>query len=677
MADALVAAAAPENAVLAPNLLAALPDLSAPSLLSSVLVASIQDPMVTEGVANMDAVRAKWFDAVTTAAAEAGEDLLPDWSNFFKCSAATNALFDLRAIFQEANSIDEIKASATRIYDRLLSAEAESWTLEDACKMHGVLPPKCLWARPLSEVWEFLGQCYSLAPHAVAQCFEDNHMALVRKCFRTVDGEATYPFGRMSLLVAISGGAKSVLMRSVESVLKSDEVSQSFGHAKGAWCKSLAKYEWYSSQGANLEGIIKHAKQSNDPIGLRSIHEEVSQTVARLGQNAKDKLQPSQVISVADPTLATGKRLGGGTSSVQDLKLTVTAAVQGNMCHFFLPFTPEGESFRWEITLSPAAPGLDIPRADKMASKQGSHAFLKKLLALQVTKILGEMGEGGRLELDDDSRGIPAILENAGKAALKRFAQRVQSEEAQADPLYAYLRGKSDSKYMSQLSATCLTGECLLCFCNETYKPKLMSNKVYARMAMWRTLLSEIDRRAVMVNNRRTIEATPYLKMLASGASPEDVEMAQAKKRRRAQDGGNVPQNDEETKAYILQKVVAATAVGSAGEPRVVHPQVILDIAKGDRVIKSRVKIISDVRGVFAELSQDHGLVKAYGMATYRQPDTALVWTELASNGMVPPVRMIGKPGGQPSCPAIQLVAADSPVFMEFTAKMQGIYNLP
>ena len=66
-----------------------------------------------------------------------------------------------------------------------------------------------------------------------------------------------------------------------------------------------------------------------------------------------------------------------------DMKITMTCAVQGNMCHFFLPYTPEGESYRWDVAICPAGAALDVSRADKLASKSGSLGFLRRLLAIQ------------------------------------------------------------------------------------------------------------------------------------------------------------------------------------------------------------------------------------------------------------------------------------------------------
>ena len=92
---------------------------------------------------------------------------------------------------------------------------------------------------------------------------------------------------------------------------------------------------------------------------------------------------------MANTTLAPGKRLRSGSEKIDGLKLCLTAPVQGDLCHFFLPFTGEGESYRWDCTVSPDAPGLDLERADKLGAKDGSLLFLSTILSHQVLKILG------------------------------------------------------------------------------------------------------------------------------------------------------------------------------------------------------------------------------------------------------------------------------------------------
>ena len=127
--------------------------------------------------------------------------------------------------------------------------------------------------------------------------FEDNHLALHKNTFHVLDGEAEFAVGRLSLVVAISGGAKSILLKFVEKALQSSEVKHAFSAAAAPFCKKLGKQCWYSAQGSNLEGLITHAKKSNDPIGLRTIHEELGHTVSKLGQRDKDKFLPSQANS--------------------------------------------------------------------------------------------------------------------------------------------------------------------------------------------------------------------------------------------------------------------------------------------------------------------------------------------------------------------------------------------
>ena len=69
-------------------------------------------------------------------------------------------------------------------------------------------------------------------------------------------------------------------------------MKQSFELAEQAVYKKMATYACHSNQGANYEGVLEHAKKANDPCGLRAIHEEVADTVSRIGGTDKDKLRP-------------------------------------------------------------------------------------------------------------------------------------------------------------------------------------------------------------------------------------------------------------------------------------------------------------------------------------------------------------------------------------------------
>ena len=135
------------------------------------------------------------------------------------------------------------------------------------------------------------------------------------------------------------------------------------------------------------------------------------------------------------------------------------------------------------------------------------------------------------LTCDDGARAICAALEDNGKEALQRLVVTQGREKTMDDPIYAYLRGKNDSKYLTALTIVLAMSESLLSWINPHYTVKTTTNLIYARMALHRTLLGEIDRRAVMVQNKRHIAANPYLKKVVSGASAEEMGefMAQTK----------------------------------------------------------------------------------------------------------------------------------------------------
>ena len=133
----------------------------------------------------------------------------------------------------------------------------------------------------------------------------------------------------------------------------------SFGAARNGWVKPLDKYTWLTSLGSNHDGVLAHAAKDNDSIGIKRVHEEIVQTVSPLGTADGDKLRTGQVSQVANPSLDTGKLLKGSTVCVPKLKITLTAAAQGNLSFKFPPHTPEGESTRWVAVVSPTNLGLD------------------------------------------------------------------------------------------------------------------------------------------------------------------------------------------------------------------------------------------------------------------------------------------------------------------------------
>ena len=514
----------------------ALPDLAGPPEFSNAAgPPAFPDPMAVEGRTDSEARRVALVAQVEAAARRSGRRLAEDWSNIWQLTDAVDVLFDLGAIWQHTWSGGECEQYCKEWFLRLLSPEAEQWGLVDVASVQANVPSSALWSRPLKDIFCFLGKAFSLSGHAVAQCFEDNHLSLVRNCFRLCQngGEVKFPVARWSLLVASSGGGKSPLLTLVENVLKSPRVASSFENARNLWVKPLGKYSWYSAQGSNLEGMLAHASKDNVPIGLRKIHEEVADTIGAIGSGDTDKLRVTQVIRVANPSLAAGKLLKGSAVEVPNLKVCLTAAVQGNLCWKFLPFTPEGESARWVPVVSSPTLGLDLRRSDKLSSKTASTDVLAHLLSAHVLKILDFMTPDGALQLDDTAIHIADMLEAGAKGALASFRQRVGEDAAVNNPVYSFLFGKLDQQFMHHLAAAWFTGESLLCWLNPLYAPAFRTNRVYARIALKRTLVGEADRRVVMLTNRRHIEATPMLRQLCSAGCDGEKMWEAASKRSR------------------------------------------------------------------------------------------------------------------------------------------------
>ena len=148
--------------------MAALPDLAAPAELDAVLEATITDPMRLAEVSNMEAVRNFWRAAVEDAAAAHGEGLRGDWSNLFQCTRATNELYDLAAIFEDAATSEAIEALVVKTYSMLLSEAAEDWTLQQGTTEAAAYTPEMYLPRPWSLVAKFVAKSFVFAPHCVA-----------------------------------------------------------------------------------------------------------------------------------------------------------------------------------------------------------------------------------------------------------------------------------------------------------------------------------------------------------------------------------------------------------------------------------------------------------------------------------------------------------------------------
>jgi hypothetical protein len=176
--------------------MAALPILAAPSALGANLVPTIVDPMLVNGSVDMNATKANLRAAIVNAAAQNGEPLRDDWSNFFACTHACNVLFDLSKIWAEADSDADIRQLALKWYSKITASEAQEWTLESACQEHTHFDLDSMFSKQFTNVFDFMGQSLAFSPHAVALLFEDNHLSLLRNTFCVSDGCAKFAAGR-------------------------------------------------------------------------------------------------------------------------------------------------------------------------------------------------------------------------------------------------------------------------------------------------------------------------------------------------------------------------------------------------------------------------------------------------------------------------------------------------
>lgn len=224
------------------------------------------------------AIRTELYDQVRAAAATAGFILHDDWSNFWQRSEVVNALFDVPAIYKGMKDRDELKATCTACFDHILSDAAEEWSFKEACLEQPKYPPTARFTRSHKEVYEFTGKDLGWPAHAVAQPYEGNLLHFLRTTAYVADEDAKYTQGRLSCVVTISGGAKSVLLKFFHDDWLSDEVTLALSTARSNDLVRMRLRDRGTTQGSNLEGLFDDAVKWNEPIGLRSFQEELGDT---------------------------------------------------------------------------------------------------------------------------------------------------------------------------------------------------------------------------------------------------------------------------------------------------------------------------------------------------------------------------------------------------------------
>jgi hypothetical protein len=326
-----------------------------------------------------------------------------------------NVFFDLRAIYKDLNDEHDIRTMCKTQFTKICSDDTLDDTFEQTCVKQAAFPPLACFPRLYEATFTFLGSTYAWPAHAVAMPFEDNHLFLMRNTFRLRDSDAKYASGRLSLPIMISGGAKSIVLAAAHDVLVNDKVKAALSGAREPAIHKLKDLKQVTTQGSNIEGLYADAKKLNDPCGLRSFHDEVGDTMCKLGQaTEKDKFLPRQVITINNPVMTSGKRLGGGTSSIPNMKVNMSAATQCNVAHLFLPFTKEGESYRWNVALVGDRPGLAVKRGHELVDKTAFKAWLTQGLEAQILHLTGTEAGLAEFLVDDRTKGIASLYEDLG-----------------------------------------------------------------------------------------------------------------------------------------------------------------------------------------------------------------------------------------------------------------------
>ena len=303
------------------------------------------------------------------------------------------------------------------------------------------------------------------------------------------------------------------------------------------------------------------------------------------------------------------------------------------------------------MSISPDTPALKLLRADTMTAKAGTRAFMNTFLAQHVSKMLAN--DDGTMELtcDEGARAICAALEDNGKEALQRLVVTQGREKTMDDPIYAYLRGKNDSKYLTALTIVWEMSESLQSWINPHYTVKTTTNPIYARMALHRTLLGEIDRRAVMVQNKRHIAANPYLTNLVSGASAEEMGefMAQKKHKSGSSAALSGPKCNEQRNALAMQMLFK---LASQSQTRCIDPADALHMFRNDTHLQKHIKWPADLVRIFSDMSQRFGAIAQIGKAS---EGFGVEWTDLDAKAPVTSYIPVGRRGGRGTAPAVQV----------------------
>ena len=155
--------------------------------------------------------------AKLNAAAEAfGRSLPEDWSIPDEDLSHMDATVDVAAVMSNFHTVGEIRQTFKDLFVFLFSEDGLSLTVEDVEKHPTNQSLTAMYPRFMASGFEFLSQVFGVNPEYVAVPFDDHVLFLTPATMRLCDAAIAYRLRGGSVMLAISGLAKSPLLEHVQ-----------------------------------------------------------------------------------------------------------------------------------------------------------------------------------------------------------------------------------------------------------------------------------------------------------------------------------------------------------------------------------------------------------------------------------------------------------------------------
>ena len=298
------------------------------------------------------------------------------------------------------------------------------------------------------EAFEFLATIYGTEPQIVSAPDDSNISFFAgRNVLKVYDGPALFSkFLLHTHIIIISGASKSPMCSFYMNDVLPEEVLQE------ELLEALKKASnWLITTEINFEGILRKSKTSQGL--LRILADGIDIVLNEIGEKDPAKLVPAHLIHVCDCSMPElGKELGGRDSVVSAPKVVVTVGDQPGEVPKYTPYTVKGESYRLDPICGDIEDALKQKRNDKKVERKHTAEYL----AGRYACLAKQTADWASVELSPGCRGVGNVIEESIKEA-------IGDKKNRRDPMFSYLLGKHDSKWMNQA--------CLSSFARKLYSP--------------------------------------------------------------------------------------------------------------------------------------------------------------------------------------------------------------